>query len=95
MVRMADQDVRNAIVEKMLTDGVTGSHNKQIDTIVSHAVATHDRGRAKEEMQAMIADREVPVEKYGGQRDTVRLSSVKAAVEYLKANGGDVPFGYD
>lgn len=44
----------------------------------------------------MATDPKTPVEAYGGgHRRNVRLTSVEAAVEYLKANDGDVPFGFD
>lgn len=38
----------------------------------------------------------LPIEGYGGRaRANIRLVSVERAVEYLKDNDGNVPFGYD
>lgn len=41
----------------------------------------------------MIADPESPVEKYGGQRDAIRLTSISDAVAFIEDKEGDVPFG--
>lgn len=44
----------------------------------------------------MLKDLNSPIEGYGGgARTNIRLTSVERAVEYLKDNGGNVPFGYD
>jgi len=44
----------------------------------------------------MVADPGAPIEAYGGgHRQNVRLTSAEEAVNYLKENGGDVPFGFD
>lgn len=84
------------MVRKMLRKRVVGDHKKQIDTVVGFSVATHDEGRAKQLLKQMVTDPNIPIEQYGGgHRDNVRLTSVAEAVEYLKANGGDVPFGFD
>ena len=50
----------------------------------------------KDLLKAMATDPDAPVEAYGGgHRQNIRLTSADAAVDYLKANGGDVPFGFD
>ncbi|WP_247005108.1 hypothetical protein [Halosolutus gelatinilyticus] len=44
----------------------------------------------------LVADPDVPIEAHGGgHRANIRLISSDAAVDYLKSNGGDVPFGFD
>ncbi|WP_281062941.1 hypothetical protein [Halorussus pelagicus] len=43
----------------------------------------------------MIRDPDGPIEGYGGSRDNVRLTSKEDAVEFLKSNDGNVPFGFD
>lgn len=80
----------------MLRNEVGGAHKKQVDTIVGNYLPTHERGRGRELVDDMVSDRAAPIEAYGGgHRDNVRLTSVQAAVDYLKQNGGDVPFGFD
>lgn len=95
---MDDQEIRNRIVRKMLKNQIVGSHKKQLDTIVSRiaGLPSHEEGRGKGLLAAMVADGSAPVEGYGGgHRQNVRLTSVEAAVDYLTDNGGKVPFGFD
>lgn len=93
---MDGQEIRNVIVEKMLRKRVIGGKKQQVDTVVSYAVPSHERGRARELIEEMLADPQAPIEGYGGgHRSNVRLSSAEDAVEYLKDNGGDVPFPFD
>lgn len=57
------------------------------------AVPTHARGRGKELIDDLV--QAGVVERYGGgHRANVRLTGVEAAVDYLRQNGGDVPFGF-
>ncbi|WP_135666564.1 hypothetical protein [Halorhabdus rudnickae] len=92
---MDNQDIKNRIVRKMLRNRVVGDHKKQIDTVVGWAVPSHAEGQAKTLIDEMVSGSE-PVEQYGGgARENIRLTSVEDAVEYLKDNGGDVPFGFD
>jgi hypothetical protein len=93
---MEDQDIKNRIVRKMLRKQIVGNHKKQIDSIVNMCLPSHEQGRGKELLEAMATDPHSPVERYGGgHRQNVRLTSVEDAVDYLKQNGGDVPFGFD
>lgn len=93
---MDDQEIRNRIVRKMLRNRVIGDHKKQVQTIVSRYLPSHEEGRGKELIEEMVADPQTPVEAYGGgHRSNIRLSSADAAVDYLKDHGGDVPFGFD
>jgi len=95
---MDDQDIKNRIVRKMLKNQIVGGHKKQLDTVISDiaALPSHEEGRGKELLKEMLSDQESPVEGYGGgHRQNVRLTSVEDAVEYLKDNGGDIPFGFD
>lgn len=92
---MDDQELKNRVVRKMLRKRVVGGHKKQIDTIVNVSLPSHERGRGRRAIEGMIADPAAPIEAYGGgHRQNVRLTSVSDAVEYLKDNGGDVPFGF-
>ena len=90
----AGQEVRNRIIEKLLRKKVTGSHKKQVDTVVNW-LASSDQGQAKQEIEEMVADPGCPLERYGGSRDNIRLSSISGAVKYLKENGGNLPFNFD
>lgn len=92
---MADQDIRNRLVEKMLRKRIVGGKNRTVDAVVNMALPSHDQGRGKQIIDNMVADPAAPIERYGGQRDAIRLTSVADAVDYLKANGGNVPFGFD
>ena len=93
---MNDQDIRNRLVRKMLRKRIIGNHKKQIDTIVNMCLSSHEQGRGKDLLKAMATDPNAPIETYGGgHRQNIRLISADAAVDYLKANGGDVPFGFD
>ena len=93
---MDDQDLRNAVVRKLLRKNVLGNHKKQVDTVVGWAAPTHARGRCRQLIDDMVSDQDAPIEQYGGgQRENIRLTSADAAVAYLKANDGDVPFGWD
>lgn len=93
---MDDQDIKNRIVKKMLIKGVVGGHKKQLDTIVNQTLPSHLQGRGEQLIEEMLTDPASPIEGYGGgARQNIRLRGVEDAVDYLKDNGGDVPFGYD
>lgn len=93
---MEDQDIKNRIVRKMLRKQIVGNRKKQIDSIVNMCLPSHEQGRGKELLEDMATDPHSPVEMYGGShRQNVRLTSVEDAVDYLKQNGGDIPFGFD
>lgn len=93
---MDDQDVRNRIVRKMLRKRVIGDKKQQIDTVVNYSLPSHEQGRGKQLIEEMLSDPDAPLEGYGGgHRQNVRLTSADTAVEYLKDNDGDVPFGFD
>lgn len=93
--RMDDREVRNRIVEKLLRSRTTGSKKQSIDTVVSNYLPSHEEGRGKRLIAEMITNPEAPIEAYGGgHRENVRLTSVEDATEYLRDNGGNVPFGF-
>ncbi|HET7325060.1 MAG TPA: hypothetical protein VFJ06_12080 [Halococcus sp.] len=94
---MDDQQIRNRIVEKMIRSGpITGGNKITIDTAVNRYLPSHEQGRGKTLIDEMLADPQSPIEGYGGGgRQNIRLVGVSEAVAYLKANGGNVPFGYD
>jgi len=86
-----DLDVK--IITKMADNGLTGSHKKDIDTIANNwGFASHEVGRVRNRLEELATDPQAPVEKYGG-RDTVRLSSMKDAKEFIVENGGELPWG--
>lgn len=91
---MGDQELRNRIVEKMLRSRIVGSKNRTIDAVVNMALPSHLQGAGKRAIDEMVAAGK-PIERYGGQRDAIRLTSVEDAVEYLEENGGNVPFGFE
>ncbi|MEF8773974.1 MAG: hypothetical protein V5A23_05325 [Halobacteriales archaeon] len=91
---MDDTEIRTRLVEKLLRKRVVGAHKKRVDTVVNW-LPSHDQGRGETVLREMIADPDAPVEAYGGSRDNVRLTSVPAAVAYLREHGGNVPFGFE
>ncbi|WP_242492714.1 hypothetical protein [Halogeometricum borinquense] len=92
---VSKQRAWNQVVAKMLRKRVVGSHNKTVDTIVNMSLPSHEQGRGQQLLEDMVSNPNAPVEAYGGQRDAVRLTDVSDAVDYLKVNDGDVPFGFD
>lgn len=92
---MADQEIKNRIIEKMLRKRIVGGKNRTVDAVVNMALPSHDQGRGRQLIDEMLADPTGPIERYGGSRNAIRLTSVAAAVEYLKDNDGNVPFNFD
>lgn len=93
--RMSDRAIRNRIVEKMLRKRIVGSNNRTIDAVVNMALPSSDQGRGKQLIDDMIADPMGPIQRYGGQRQAITLTSVEDAVDFLKSNDGNVPFNFD
>lgn len=90
-----DTQIKCKILSKLVRGDVTGGNKVTVDTAKTW-VATHNRGRAEELIRDMVRDPDAPVEAYGGgARDNIRLTSIQAGVDYLKANDCEVPFGYD
>jgi len=91
---MSDQEIRNRIVEKMLRKRIVGGKNRTIDSVVNMALPSHDQGHGRQLIDELVADPDGPIERYGGSRDAIRLTSVADAVDYLEDNDGNVPFGF-
>jgi len=92
---MDDQDIQNRIIEKMLRKRIVGGKNRTIDTVVNMTLPSHAQGRGRQLIEALLADPTAPIERYGGTRDAIRLTSVDAAVAFLREHDGNVPFGFD
>jgi len=92
---MTDKHIQNRIVEKLLRNRIIGNHKIRVDTAVNRYLPSHEQGRGKELIREMIRDPTGPIEGYGGSRDNIRLTSKEDAVEFLKSNDGNVPFGFD
>lgn len=89
----ADKHLKLKIVTKMVRQPIVGGRKVTVDTAKSW-VAKHDRGRAETLIRNMITDPSAPIEAYGGgSRDNIRLSSMQAGIDYIKDNGGTLPFG--
>ena len=93
---MTEEELKVKIVRYLARNSVTGSHNRTVDTVKNRAgVPTHAQGDVEAVIRELVRDPDAPVEAYGGQRDAIRLTSIKDAVEYIEEHGGDVPFGLD
>lgn len=94
---MDDDEIKCRIVEKLLRNRVIGSHKWSIDKTVNYALPDSEQGRGRRLIEGeMIPQREASLEAYGGgHRENVRLGDVDAAVQFLKDNGGNVPFNFD
>lgn len=95
---MDSQEIKNRLIEKLLRGGYIGTKNVTIDQLISKkaGLPVHEEGRARDLLEnEMIPSSEGSIARYGGQRDAIHLTDVQEAVEYLKDNGGNVPFGFD
>ncbi|ELY96638.1 hypothetical protein C482_15458 [Natrialba chahannaoensis JCM 10990] len=93
---MNEQEIKNEIVNTMLHKRIIGNSKAQVTTVVGRyaAIPSHAEGRAKELVDELV--QEGIVERYGGShRANIRLADADIAVEYLKKNDGDIPFGFD
>lgn len=79
----------------MLRKRIVGGKNRTIDTVVNMSLPSHEQGQGRQLIDDMLADPTAPIERYGGTRAAIRLTGVEDAVDYLKANDGNVPFGFD
>jgi hypothetical protein len=90
---MAGPDqLRVKIVQKLARKKVGGGHKKQVDT-VKNWFASSDQGEVEELIREMMSDPGAPLEGYGGSLDNVRLTSIAEAKEYIRSQGGDLPWG--
>lgn len=87
-----DVDMAVRVVKRLMSNGVTGTHHKQPQT-VSGWFATHERGRVKDVLEDMATDPDVPVRVKGG-RGTVQLTGMDEAMEFLKEHGAEDPRGW-
>jgi len=86
------QDLKVKVVRKLASNNVTGAHKREIDTVKGWGFASHNKGNVAEVLEELARNPDAPVEKYGG-RDVVRLTSMSEAKEYIKDNGGELPWG--
>jgi len=94
---MNDTELKCRIVEKLLRNRVFGNHKWSIDRAVDHALPSHAEGRGRQLIKdEMIPQNEASIEAYGGgARENIRLGDADTAIQFLKDNGGNVPFGFD
>lgn len=83
------------IVRKLLMKRVVGSNKVSIQTAAGW-LATDKQGDGKKVIAALCAAPCEPVEYYGGgSRENIRLTSCKAAIEFIKEHDGELPFGFE
>lgn len=93
---MGEREIKNRLVEKLLRNRIIGSKKIRSDTAVDRYLPSHLQGKGKQLVSEMAADPNVPLETYGGgHRQNIRLSDATEAVEYLRENDGNVPFGFE
>lgn len=93
---MGGQEIKNRLVEKLLRNRIIGAKKIRVDTAVDRYLPSHQQGKGKQLIDEMVTDPNVPLEAYGGgHRENIRLSNANEAVEFLKKNDGNVPFGFD
>jgi len=86
---MNDTEIKLRIVEKMARKEFVGNSSVHKDD-ATNWVASHDQGRARELLDEMTTDRDVPVVE--SARGHLRLTSMADAVEFIRDNDGDVPW---
>lgn len=73
-----------------------GGGNISVAKAVDKHLPTYSQEQVETLINKMLKDPYSPIEGYGGgARGNIRLVSIESAVEYLKENDGNVPFGYD
>jgi len=94
---MTETNLKCKLIETMVRKRVTGGKKVSVDTLVNHSVRDSDAGDAKQVIRdEMIPRREASIIQVGGgARENVQLADIDEAVQFLKDNGGDVPFGFD
>lgn len=94
---MYDAEIKCRIVEKLLRKRVIGNHKWTVDRTVSYALPSHAQGHGRQVIEhEMLPNAEAGLVRYGGgARDNIHLTNVHDAVAFLKANDGNVPFGFD
>lgn len=90
------QQTKTAMISYLLRNRIVGCNSVSITNVVEIASQITDQLRGRQLIEEMISDADAPIESYGGgHRENVRLTGVDAAVDYLKDNGGNVPFNFD
>lgn len=94
---MDDTEIKCRIVEKLLRNRVFGGHKWSIDKTVNYALPDSEQGRGRQLIEnEMIPQCEASLEAYGGgHRENIRLGDADTAVQFLKDNDGNVPFGFE
>ncbi len=86
----ANDELKLDIVEKLAREKVTGSHSKQVAT-VKNWFKSSDQDRFEDLIRELGRDTDAPVIAVGGgARDTVKLTSIPDAKEWLKDRGRDL-----
>jgi hypothetical protein len=85
-----EEDLSVKIVRQMARKRVVGGHNKTIDT-VKNWFASSDQGEVVAIVDDLLSEGTV-IERYGGQRDAIRLVSMAAARGHILERGGDLPW---
>lgn len=87
-----DVDIAVRIVKRLMTKGVLGGHHKQPQSVAGW-FPSDEQGRVKQVLDDMGSDPTVPVHVYGG-RDTVQLTNMDAALQFLEKHGAEDPRGW-
>lgn len=92
---MDDIDIMVQMTEKGLRQGAIGGRHVPVEAIVNTSLPTHARGRGKALLEDEMIPKNIAGWEYYGATGTVHITDVDEAVEFIKENGGNVPFGFD
>lgn len=85
--------LRAKIVRKLASNQATGDKKVQVQTLTGWGFASNNEGKVKILVKEMKADPGAPIQGYGGRKAVVRLTSMEEAKEYIRENGGELPWG--
>lgn len=77
-----NDELKLDIVEKLVREKAYGGYNPQVDT-VKNWFKSSDQGRIEDLIRELIRDPNAPVRGHGGARDTVQLTGISDAKEWL------------
>lgn len=88
-----DTGLKVRMTKKALRRGFTDERHAPVEGIVC-VLPTHARGRGEDALKEMVTKHQAGWAQYGAT-GTYYIVDTQAAVEFIKNNGGDLPFGFE